>query len=260
MKWKTKYYLCLIPSLSGVLIFYILPFIRILYYSVLNNQFEKKFVWFENYIDTITNSYFKLALKNSFMLILVCVPIVVISAILLSIIINKLNNIGKILSSLFIIPIVIPTAAIVSVWHSLFGNVDSAIVIYLLFIWKNLGICIILISAAVSGVPKQIYEAAELDGAGSLKLHLYITLPCVFPSILFSILLMIVYSFKIYKESFLYYGTNYPPEHSYTLQYYMDNHFMKLDYQALSSGAVINTLIILFIVMVMLKIQRKYTL
>lgn len=260
MKWKTKYYLCLIPSLLGVLIFYILPFIKILYYSVLNNQFEKKFVWFENYIDAITNSYFRLALKNSFMLILICVPIVVISAILLSIVINKLNNIKRILSSFFIIPIVIPTAAIVSVWHNLFDNVDSAIVIYLLFIWKNLGIGIILISAAVSAVPKQIYEAAELDGAGSLKEHLYITIPCIFPSVLFSTLLMMVYSFKIYKESFLYYGTNYPPTHSYTLQYYMDNHFMKLDYQALSSGAVINMLIILFIVMIMLKFQRKYTL
>ena len=260
MKWKTKYYLCLIPSLLGVLIFYILPFIRVLYYSVLNNQFEMKFIGFENYLNTITNSYFKLALKNSFSLILICVPIVIIFAIFLSIIINKLNNIGRILSSLFIIPIVIPTAAIVSVWHNLFDNVDSAIVIYLLFIWKNLGICIILISAAVNAVPKQIYEAAELDGAGNIKEHLYITLPCIFPSILFSILLMIVYSFKIYKESYLYYGTNYPPEHSYTLQYYMDNHFMKLDYQALSSGAVINTIIILFIVVIMLKIQRKYTL
>lgn len=260
MKWKTKYYLCLIPSLLGVLIFYILPFIRILYYSVLNNQFEKKFVGLKNYISALTNSYFKLALKNSFSLILVCVPVVIISAILLSIVINKLNNIGRILSSLFIIPIVIPTAAIVSIWHNLFDNIDSAIVIYLLFIWKNLGIGVILISAAVSGVPKQIYEAAELDGAGSLKEHLYITIPCIFPSILFSTLLMIVYSFKIYKESFLYYGTNYPPAHSYTLQYYMDNHFMKLDYQALSSGAVINTLIILFIVMIMLKFQRKYTL
>lgn len=260
MKWKTKYYLCLIPSFSGILIFYILPFIRILYYSVLNNQFEKKFVGFENYISALTNSYFKLALKNSFLLILVCVPVVIISAILLSIVINKLNNIGRILSSFFIIPIVIPTSAIVSIWHNLFDNIDSAIVIYLLFIWKNLGICVILISAAVSGVPKQIYEAAELDGAGSLKAHLYITIPCIFPSIMFSTLLMIVYSFKIYKESYLYYGTNYPPEHSYTLQYYMDNHFMKLDYQALSSGAVINMLIILFIVMIMLKFQRKYTL
>lgn len=260
MKWKTKYYLCLIPSFLGVLIFYILPFLRVLYYSVLNNQFERKFVGFENYISTITNNYFQLALKNSFLLMLVCVPVVIIAAFLLSIAINKLNNIGRLLSTFFIIPIVIPTASIVSVWHDLFDNVDSAIVIYLMFIWKNLGICIILISAAVREVPRQIYEAAELDGAGSIKEHLYVTIPCIFPSILFSTLLMIVYSFKIYKESFLYYGTSYPPTHSYTLQYYMDNHFMKLDYQALSSGAVINMFIILLIVAVMLKIQRKYTL
>lgn len=259
MKWKTKYFVCAIPSFVGVLIFYILPFIRVVYYSFLNNQFDKKFVGIKNYINTLSNSYFQLALKNSCVIILICVPIVVISAILISIVMNNMNGINGILSYFFIVPIVIPTAAIVSVWHMIFDKYDTAFVIYLLFIWKNIGICIIIVSAAISKVPSQIYQAAELDGANVFKKHFYITVPCIFSSIIFSTLITIVNSFRIFKESNLYYGTNYPPDHSYTLQYYMDNHFMKLDYQALSSSAVINMLIILSIILFVLKIQRKYT-
>jgi len=259
MKWKTKYFVCAITSLAGVLLFYILPFIRVVYYSFINNQFEKKYVGLRNYQATLSNQYFQLAIKNSCLIIMICVPIVVTLAILISIAMTNVNKINRILSYFFIVPIVIPTAAIVSVWHILFDRFDSASVIYLLFIWKNMGICIILISASISKIPKQLYQAAELDGANALNKHLYIILPCTSPSIIFSTLLTIVNSFRIFKESNLYYGTSYPPDHSYTLQYYMDNHFMKLNYQALSAGAVLNMLIILIIVLIMLKIQRKYT-
>ena len=259
MKWKTKYFVCAIPSLAGVLLFYILPFIRVVYYSFLNNQFEKKFAGLSNYQAALSNQYFQLAMKNSCQIIMICVPIVVIVAILISIAMSNVNKLNRILSYFFIVPIVIPTAAIVSVWHVLFDKFDSAAVIYLLFIWKNTGVCIILISASINKIPNQIYWAAELDGANTIQKHFYITIPCAFPSINFSTLLMIVNSFRIFKESNLYYGTSYPPNHSYTLQYYMDNHFMKLNYQALSAGAVLNMLIILCIVLTMLKIQRKHT-
>lgn len=259
MKWKNKYYLCLFPSLTGIFLFYIIPFIKVLYYSLLNNPFEKQFIGLKNYSDTITNSYFLLAVKNSFLLILICVPIIIIAAFILSVYVNKLNRIGRILSSFLIVPVAVPTASIISIWHNIFDGVDSVLIIYLLFIWKNIGIAIILLSAAISKVPNCIYEAAELDGAEKIKKHLFITIPYIFPSLLFTTLLMIVYSFKIYKESFMYYGTYYPPTHSYTLQYYIGNHFMKLNYQTLSSAAVLNTLIIFMIILITLRIQRKFS-
>jgi multiple sugar transport system permease protein len=84
-------------------------------------------------------------------------------------------------------------------------------------------------------------------------------LPLIAPTILFTVLLSIVNSFKIFKESYLYYGENYPPEHSYTLQYYMNNNFLKLDYQALATSAVLTSLLVLVIVLAGITVQRRYS-
>ncbi len=259
MKWKRKCLLCLLPSLLGIALFYIIPFIKVLYYSMIDSQFDKNFVGLRNYAETIHNAYFLLALKNSLCIILICVPVLIALSVFIAVAMQQRSRLIQVISVFFIMPMVLPTAAVVPIWKILFQNTDSVLPVYLLFIWKNIGICVILISAAVNGIPKELHDAARIDGAEHFARHLYITIPCALPSILFAALLSIVNSFRIYKESYLYFGTNYPPEHSYTLQYYMNNNFMKLDYPALSAGAVLNTLLILVLVAAMMKLQRKYT-
>ena len=80
----------------------------------------------------------------------------------------------------------------------------------------------------------------------------------IMPTIFFTVLLSIVNSFRIFKESYLFFGTNYPPDHSYTLQYYMNNNFLKLDYQSLASAAVLTSVLVFLIVMGGLAVQRRY--
>ena len=130
--------------------------------------------------------------------------------------------------------------------------------INLLFIWKNIGICIVLLTAAFTSIDDSIFEAARLDGAAKFTLHTKITIPMIMPTIFFTVLLSIVNSFKIFKESYLFFGTNYPPDHSYTLQYYMNNNFLKLDYQSLASAAVLTSVLIFLIVVGGLAVQRRY--
>lgn len=259
MKWKIKCLLCLFPFAAGLMLFYILPFGKIMYYSVIEDQFGKAFVGLKNYAEVLSNQYFLLALKNSIFVIIFCVPIMVTAAVIIAYLMNR-SRYMTYLSFCFILPIVIPTAAVVPVWKEFFQDVRNVLPVYLLFIYKNIGISIILISAAMKTVSSEIYEAAKLDGAGKLQLFRYIAVPCTAPAIIFSALMGTVSSFRIYKESYLYYGTNYPPVYGYSLQYYMNNNFLKLDYQALSCGAVINMLIILIITLLMLSLQRKYAL
>ncbi len=154
----------------------------------------------------------------------------------------------------FVLPMVIPTACIVLIWRSVFAENTTVLPIYLLFIWKNIGICIVLLTAASTSIESNIFEASKLDGASAWKLHTRVTMPTV----VFSVLLSIVNSFKIFKESYLYYGTNYPPEHSYTLQYYMNNNFLKLDYQSLATSAVLTSVLVFGIVMAGMAIKRRY--
>ena len=83
-----------------------------------------------------------------------------------------------------------------------------------------------------------------MDGAGPLTMHAYITLPVCAKPIQFTMILGVVYCFRTFRESYLYYGANYPPDYSYTLQYYMNNQFLKLNYQSMAASSVMITLLL----------------
>lgn len=258
MKWNTKCKLCLLPSLIGIAVFFTVPFIRVIYYSFIESQFRRDFVWFRNYAETLRNKYFLLALKNSLLLIVIAVPILTALSLAVSLALSYgIKRLGKTRFA-FVLPMVIPTAAVVPIWRGAFAADTSALPIYLLFIWKNIGICIVLLTAAFTSIQGSVFEAARLDGAGGFVLHTRITVPAAAPTVFFTVLLSIVNSFKIFKESFLYYGTNYPPDHSYTLQYYMNNNFLKLNYQSLASSAVLTSVLILGIVIAGLSFTRRF--
>ena len=257
--WNKKCFLCLIPSFIGTLIFFIIPYFRVLYYSFIDNQFTRNFIGFDNYIEILKNEYFLLALKNSLLIIIIAVPILILLALLISSVLSLGIKKLRFTRSAFILPIVIPTASVVLFWQAFFGGINNVMPVYLLFIWKNIGICVILFTAAFSTIEDSIFEAAKLDGTGKFNLHKKITIPMIAPTILFSTLLSIVNSFKIFKESYLYYGgTNYPPDYSYTLQYYMNNNFVKLNYQSLATSAVLTSILVFVIVMGGLWLQRRY--
>lgn len=258
LSWNQRCMACLIPSILGMTIFFFLPYVRVLYYSVIDNQFLKNLVGLQNYIDTLSNPYFQLAMKNSLLIIAIGVPILIILAIVLSLLLSFHMKKMKRLRDAFIFPMFIPTAGIVLVWQQLFSSFQSAAPVYLLFIWKNIGICIILLTAALTTIDANVYEAARIDGAKTLFLHRKITIPMLTPTIFFTVMLAIVNSFKIFKESYLYYGNKYPPDHSYTLQFYMNNNFLKFNYQSLASSSILTSLLVLLIVGAGLLIQRRY--
>lgn len=248
----------LVPSFLGILVFYCIPFFRVLLYSMWENQFSQKWVWFDNYIKILKNQYFRLALKNSFLMIVIGVPILVAGALLLAIAFKRVGKRLKRLKLCVILPMLLPAAGVILVFRSMFAGTETALPVYSLYIWKNCGMIFILFGAAVAMLPQDTFEAARLDGAAGLRLHLHVTIPLLMPTILFVTLLGIVYSFRVFKESYLYYGSNYPPDCGYSLQYYMNNHFAKLNYQNLAAGAVITTIIICIIVIVGLKLQKKF--
>ncbi len=258
-KYLLKCRLLLIPSILGVALFYVLPYMRVIYYSLIENQFSRKFVGLQNYEKVLRNEYFRLAMKNSVLLIAIAVPVLVVVAFLLSLLLLKMKGYWKLLRIAFIFPMLVPTASVVVVWRTLFDAGESVWPVYLLFIYKNIGLLIILLSAAFSTLDGEVYEAARLDGAHGVTLHRKITLPLISPTLLFTVLIGVVYSFKVFRESYLYFGTSYPPDHSYTLQYYMNNHFFKLNYQNLASGAVITSFIVAVIVIVGVRLQKRFT-
>ena len=106
-------------------------------------------------------------------------------------------------------------------------------------------------------VQQEVYEAAVLDGAHGVKLFTKITMPLISPTLYFVGVLSFVNSLKIFKESYLFYNSSYPPNTAYMIQNFMNNHFQKLNYQTLSTAVVIFTLVMAVIIFLLYKLENK---
>lgn len=248
LKFFTRLKLCMLPAAVGLGVFYFFPFLKVLYYSFLKGQYQKEFVCFKNYKNVLTNEYFRLACGNTLKLIVVCVPVFLLLAVLISLFSIYGGRGGRLVRKLSLLPLFLPSVSVVAAFLVLFGKVDSELPVYSIFLWKYLGMGVVILAAAFSAVEPEIYEAARMDGAGPESIHWYITLPVCAKPIQFTVVLGVVYCFRTFRESYLYYGTNYPPDYSYTLQYYMNNQFLKLNYQTMAAASVLITLLLAFLV------------
>ncbi len=264
--------ICIIPSLAGVLIFFLIPFGIIVYYSLINNPVTKEFVQLDNYKALMKNTAFITASKNTAFFSIIAVPLAVVIPLVLAIILER-NIIGKsVFRTFFLSPLMVPTASVVLVWQVLFhnhGTVNQVIekfggesvdwlssshgmlVIILMFLWKNIGYNMILFMSALGGIPKDIMEVAELEGASRAYQFFHIKLRYISPTIIFVLILSLINSFKIFREVYLLTG-DYPFDRLYMLQHFMNNTFNSLDYQKLSAAAVFFSLIMIVIIAVLL--------
>lgn len=263
---------CLVPSVMGVLIFFLIPFGIVVYYSLINNPIMKEYVGLDNYRNLFENAAFKQAASNTATFSLIAVPLAVVLSLGLAILLEK-NIPGKsLLRTFFLSPLMVPTASVVLVWQVLFHNhgtinqiaeffggepIDwlksskGQIVIILMFLWKNIGYNMILFMSALCSIPKDIIEVADLEGAGTIYKFLHIKLRYLSPTILFVLILSLINSFKIFREVYLLTG-NYPYDKLYMLQHFMNNTFNNLDYQKLSAAAVLFSLVMIVVIAVLL--------
>ena len=120
-------------------------------------------------------------------------------------------------------------------------------VVILLFLWKNIGYNMILFLAALSNIPVDIQEMAMLEGAGTARIFFTIKLRYLSPTILFVTILSLINSMKIFREVYLLTG-KYPYDGLYLLQHFMNNTFESMDYQKLSSAAILMAGVMVFII------------
>ncbi len=269
--------LFLIPSILGVLLFFVIPFIVVIYYSFIDNAFNKEFIFFENYIKLFKNSAFMQAVKNTVRFSLISVPLAVVLSLLLAIILENNIPFRTQFRTIFITPLMVPVASIVLIWQvifhqngalneltALFGAAPidwlksdySQIVIVILYLWKNIGYNMILFMAALSNIPKDIIEVATIEGASSIQRFFYIKLRYLSSSIFFVAILSLINSFKVFREVYLLTGS-YPYDRLYLLQHFMNNTFGSLDYQKLSAAALIMSVVMVVIIGIMLLIDDR---
>jgi multiple sugar transport system permease protein len=270
---KIKFLLLGVPALAGFAVLYLYPFARTLWYSALNNTFRKEFVFLDNYAAVIGNRYYRLALWNTFIFSVVGVVCLVALSLVLSFGIIRLSRRFAFTQNLIAAPMVLPTASVIFVWKAAFQNdwygalmgydaladFRTVLPLFLMYLWKNTGINVIILVAAAAGVPAGVREAALLDGAAGFRGFRLITLPLIAPNLMFVVVLSFVNALKNFRESYLFFGTNYPPDAAYTMQFYMNNQFQKLNYPNLTAGSVMFTVIIVAILLAAYRWENSYS-
>lgn len=270
--------LFLLPSVLGVLVFFGAPFAVVLYYSFIDNPANYRFVGIDNYINLFRNSAFRSAATNTLKISMISVPLAVVIPLILALVLEKDIPMKSKIRTFLLSPMMVPAASIVLIWQvvfhhegvlsnivTMFGGqpVDwlksefSIYVVVLLFLWKNIGYNMIIFMSAIGNIPRYPIEAAQVDGAGSAKIFFQIKLRYLSPSILFVTILSLINSFKIFREVYLLTG-NYPYGSLYTLQHYMNNMFVRVDYQKLSAASIVMFIVMVAIVGILFIVENHF--
>lgn len=273
---KKSVWLFLLPGLAGLMLFYVVPFIGGIWYSLTDGTYRNAFVGLQNYINIWKNGMFLLGLKNTMILSLICAPTVWVLSFVIAALLNRLRPDGAFFRNSILLPYLMPSSAMLLIWLLLFdyGGVINRLLaglgierviwlegaelrvpIILLFIWKNLGFAVIIFLAALQTIPEPLYEYARLEGASFMRQTFGITLPMIVPSAFLIIILEWINAFKIFKEVY-FIGGAYPDEAVYTLQNFMNNLYSKLNYQTVTTAAYSFALIVFVLFGALFMTQR----
>lgn len=217
-------YLFVLPNFIGFFIFMMIPIVMGFVISFTNyDGFTKMdFVGLKNYIDMFKDDYFIVSVKNNFLYTLVTVPVTLILSTLLAVALNTGIKGSNLFKTMYFFPYITSMVAVGIIWTLLFNpnvgpinNVLRAIgianppkwllstksalwAVMIVAIWKGVGYYMVMILAGLQGIPKQLYEAAEVDGAGPVRKFFSITLPLLSPTTFMVTILSIISSFQVF--------------------------------------------------------------
>ena len=266
------------PSFLGVLLFYIVPFGVVVYYSLIQGPMNSSFVGLQNYANVLQNNAFRTAVKNTVVFTGIAVPLAVVGSLVLALMLECRIPLKSQFRTFFLSPMVVPIASIILVWQVLFhynGVVNEflqifgtakidwlksdfcKVVIVVLFLWKNLGYFMILFMAALNNIPRTLLEVADVEGASAAHKFFKIKLRYLSPTVLFVTILSIINAFKVFREIYLLTG-DYPYTGLYMMQHFMNNMFRSLDYQRLSAAAVILALAMIVLIAILFAVENWF--
>ena len=266
-----------LPSIIGMLVFFLIPFVICIILSLTDSISSMKLVVIDNYGDIISSRTFRLAVWNTFKFIIVAVPLIMIFSLTIAMLLYQKLAGFEFFRSIFVFPLVLPVSSVILFFQLVFAEngfandflsllglpvknwLDSSysfVVLVILYIWKNCGYNIILFLAALNSIPKVYYEAAEMDTESRISKLRYITLPMIRPYLFFILVISIINTFKSFKEAYILCG-NYPNENIYMIQHFMNNNFQNLNYTRLSVGAILIFAIIFIFIFILLKFRKN---
>lgn len=249
---KLTPWLFVAPHLVIFTIFFLIPIVFGLYISFTNWDLigTPKFVGLANYKEILFDSksvfYEQLrnGLKNTIFFVILSVPFCIIVPLLMALALNVKPALGKFFQALFYLPSLFAISAVVIIWQLMFnttyGPVNNIfnlktvwtgtqpwawIAIVVVTVWWTIGGNMIIYQAALNGISKDYYEAAEIDGASRTQQFFKITLPSIRGQILYTVVMTTIAQFNVYGQPLML--TNGGPDSSTSvlLMYIQQNAF-----------------------------------
>lgn len=222
------------PALLLIGVFFAIPVVGALVLSFTDFDIysigdfgSTRFVGFKNYHDLFTNPVFWIALRNTLYFVVVGGPLSVAASLAAALLVNaKLASFKPFFRSAFFAPWVTTLVAVALVWryiyHPQYGLLNAGLhqlgigpvdwlgnphwampAIILLSVWKNFGYNMLVFLAGLQSIPEELYEAAELDGAGTWRRLKHITFPMLGPTFVFVGVVTMIASFQIFSEPYV---------------------------------------------------------
>lgn len=224
-KWFTPW-LLVAPAVIWVLVFGIWPFVRTIVLSFTDARPLRagEFVGWENYTRMFSDEQFGYALTTSFIYMIVCVPLLTILPLLLALLVEKTIPWITFFRTTFYFPVIASVVVVALIWTWMFdtrGLVNGALdamgfverpipflvdrwwllaCSILLTVWKGLGYYMVVYLAALGNSSKELHEAAALDGAGTFRRFLTVTVPAVRGAMVLIMALVAVSALRIFTE------------------------------------------------------------
>lgn len=214
--------LFLLPTLIGLGVFTIYPAIHSVYlsfHSVAPFSSELFYAGTENYTELFSSPEYWQSLKASCLFALFTVPPGLVISLIIAVLLDAQPYVKTMLRTIFLLPVGISTAMAAMLWVFLFNPTAGYLNYFLATvgvngpswladpawalpavsiatIWKAIGFNVIFLLAALTGVPKELQEAALIDGAGPFRRFWNITLPMISPTLFFITVVSVIHTFE----------------------------------------------------------------
>ncbi|MBQ3789918.1 MAG: sugar ABC transporter permease [Lachnospiraceae bacterium] len=276
------------PNFLGFAIFTLGPIILafIMAFAEWDGNNPMKFVGIQNFVSLFTNDRFTAALKNTIVYSLFTVPFTLIVALGLAILLNQKIKARTFFRTVTFFPYVASLVAVAAVWNMLFTPAKGGLMnqllmnvfnmqplkwaaspktvmltIVLFSIWKNMGYYMVIYLAGLQGISEDLYEAAALDGAGSLQKFWYVTLPQLKPTTFFVTIMLTISCFKIYDIVYMLAGgsNGVVNKSAIVLVYYIyEEAFRNWKLGSASAAALVLFAIVLVVTLIQFRGEKNY--
>lgn len=272
--------LFLTPAFLGFLVFFAWPSVRGLYLSFTDYNLlsEPNWVGLENYIDIASDPVFWNSMAVTVQYVVINITVQTVFALLLAVLLHRFTR-SMTIRGIVMLPYLIANVVVALVWFWLadynlglinstldalgfdrvgfFGNEALAMTtIALINVWRHLGYTTLLIFAGLQAIPKDVYEAAEVDGAGEWRVFWGVTMPLLRPVLAFVLVITVVGSFQIFDTIAVTTGGG-PVAATQAINVYIyERAFTRFDFGYASALSVILMIILAVVALVQLRLLR----